>query len=167
MSRLTLSAKSDAQAVIQEAEALEWETQRAMEDWSEEAGDGFGGIAEGRGDPVAEVDAVARLQPLGVADEGDPVARPFALVQRRADLCLPVGAAAFELGGDHAGIVEHQHIAGVEKARQIAHAPVFKRRVGPAHHQHPRRIARAHRAQRNAFIRQVEIEKVHFHGARP
>ena len=42
MSRLTQSAKSDAQAVIQEAEALEWETQRAMEDWSEEAGDGFG-----------------------------------------------------------------------------------------------------------------------------
>jgi len=41
VSRLTLSAKSDAQAVIQEAEALEWETQRAMEDWSEEAGDGL------------------------------------------------------------------------------------------------------------------------------
>lgn len=40
MSRLTLSASSDAKAVIQEAEALEWETQSAMEAWSEGGGEG-------------------------------------------------------------------------------------------------------------------------------
>ncbi|WP_395943770.1 hypothetical protein [Brevundimonas sp.] len=39
MTRLTVSRASDAEAVVQEAQALEWETQRETEQWRETAGD--------------------------------------------------------------------------------------------------------------------------------
>ena len=117
-------------------------------------------------DPAAEDELVALLHPLGVFEEGLPAAQVDPLVQRRADLCLTVGAAAFELGGDDAGVVENQNVAGAEQPRQVAHTAILERRVSPAHHEHVRRIARAHRPQRNALGRQNEIEQINLHGAR-
>ena len=121
------------------------------------------GFGDG-GHPAAEDDLVAQFHPLGIADEGLPAPEVHPLVQGRANLRFPVSAAAFELGGDHAGIVEHQHIAGTEQRGQILDAAILKRSIAPAHHQHPRRIARAHGTQRNALGRQVKIEQVYLHG---
>jgi hypothetical protein len=117
-----------------------------------------------RSDAAAEHEAVAFLHALGVADERLPAPEVDPLVQGRADLRLAIGTAAFELGGDHAGIVEHQHIACLEQRGQIAHAPVLERGITAAHHQHPRRITRAHGAQGNAFGRKLEIEQIYLHG---
>ena len=119
------------------------------------------------GDAAAEHQLVADLHPLGVPEEGLPAPEVDALVQRRADLRLAIGTATFELGGDDAGVVEDEDVAGVQQAGQIAHAPVLIGRICPPHHQHPRRIARAHGAQRDPLLRQVEIEQVNLHAARP
>ena len=65
-----------------------------------------------RADTLAEVDHVADPRALRVAQERLPFARALALVQCRADARLP--PPALELRGDHLGIVEHQHIAGLK-----------------------------------------------------
>ena len=74
-------------------------------------------------------------------------------------------ARAFQLRRDHAGIVEHQHIARAQQAGQIAHVMILERLIRPAHHQHPRGITRGRRAQGDALCREVEIEEVYAHGA--
>ena len=99
------------------------------------------------GHTLAEVDGIALAQPPPVADERLPAAQVDPLVQRRADFRL--AAAAFELRGDHAGIVEHQHVAAAEQSGEIGD-PGIAQPLGP-HHQHPRRIARPRGAQRDAF----------------
>ncbi len=43
----------------------------------------------------------------------------------------PRPRAAFELGRDHAGIVEHQHVARAQQARQVAHGAVRERVASP------------------------------------
>jgi hypothetical protein len=82
-------------------------------------------------------------------------------VQRRAD--AGVAARPFQLGGNDAGVVEHQTVARAQQRRQVAHAV-----IGDAvalDQQHPRRVARFGGAQRDAFGRQFEIEEVDVHGA--
>ena len=64
----------------------------------------------------------------------------------------------FELRGDDLGVVEHQHVAGLEQLRQVEHLTVGDRR--PVDDQQPRRIARPRRPQRNAVGGKLEIEKV-------
>ena len=109
---------------------------------------------------VGECNRIADMQPLAVADEGLPAAQIDPLVQRRAD---PRRAAvSFQLRRDNAGIVEHQHIACPQQPRQIAHGAIVESAL-PRQDQHPRRIARAHRAQCYAFGREVEIEQVYAH----
>ena len=63
---------------------------------------------------------------------------------------------------DHPRVVDDQRVAGAEEIRQIADAAVGERAVR-ADHQHPRRIARNRRRQRDALGRQVEIEQVDAH----
>ena len=111
------------------------------------------------GDAGAEIDAVAGAQPPGVADEGAPGARPLALVQGGADPRL--AAPAFELGGDDAGVVEHQHVAAPQQRRQIEDGLVGD--ASPVDQQQPRRIARARGPQRDPVGRELEIEKVDAH----
>ena len=53
--------------------------------------------------------AIARAQPLAIADKGLPAAQIDPFVQRRADPRF--AACAFQLRWNDAGIVEHQHIA--------------------------------------------------------
>ena len=95
-----------------------------------------------RATPVAEIDRVADARALGVAHERPPVARPLALVQRRADPRL--AAPPFELGRDHPGIVEHQHVARPQQSRQVEHR---RSEISPpVDQQQPRRFARPRRA---------------------
>ena len=105
----------------------------------------------GRRDAVAEIDRVAVAQPPRVADERAPAARPFALVQRRADPRL--AATALELRGDDAGVVEDQQVAARAAAPGRSATPRVARRVA-VEHQQPRRVARGGGAQRDAVGRQ-------------
>ena len=115
-----------------------------------------------RGDAGAEIDPVAVAQPLGVADEGAPGARPLALVQGRADPRL--AAPALELGGDDPGVVEHQQVAGAQQAPAgRATTMIGERRRADL--QQPRAIARACGPQRDPVGRQLEVEKVDAHAA--
>ena len=59
---------------------------------------------------------------LALRTKARQLARPLALVQRRADRCL--AAPAFELGRDDLGVVEHQHVAGLQQLRQVEHGAV-------------------------------------------
>ena len=60
------------------------------------------------GNACREGNDIAFVQTPGVADKGLPAAQIDAFVQGSAD--PGVAARAFKLGGNHAGIVEHQHI---------------------------------------------------------
>ena len=110
-------------------------------------------------DACAEIDRLADAQPLGVADESLPAAQVDPLVERGAD--AGVAPSPFELGGDDARIVEDQTVARPQPLRQVAHPGIGHRTA--SHHKHPRRIARARRAERNALGRQIEIEGVDAH----
>ena len=88
---------------------------------------------------IRKFDGIAGAQPLGVADEGLPAAQVDPLVQRRAN--PGIAAPTFQLGRDHAGVVEDQHIAAPQQAGQIAHGTVGQRAL-TRHMQQPRRIAR-------------------------
>ena len=107
-----------------------------------------------------KLDCLANPQPLGIADEGLPAAEINPLVQRGANARF--SAHAFELRRDDAGIVEHQHIAAPQQLRQVANATVGKIALA-THNQHPRRIARPHRAQSDVFRRKVKVEQVYAH----
>ena len=120
-----------------------------------------GPLARQRGDAGAEIDPVAVAQPPGVADEGAPGARPLALVQSGADPGL--APSAFELGGDDARVVEHQHVAAPKQGRQILHIVIGD---GAAFDpEQPRRVARVRRPQRDPIGGKVEIEEVDAHAA--
>ena len=109
----------------------------------------------------AEMHDIALAQSFGVAHERLPAAQIDPLVQRRADARLAAQLHPLELRRDDAGIVEHQAVARVQQAWQIAH-----RRIGHAaalHVQHFRRIARARRAQGDPFLGKVEVEFVNAH----
>ncbi len=119
--------------------ALEQELDRLlpMEMQQRRAVGGF--LHDRRMDILAEVDDVAGMRPLRVAQERLPFARAFALVQRGADARL--SPAAFELGGDHLGVVEDQHVAGPQQVRQVEDVAV--RNLGAADDQQSRAVARA------------------------
>ena len=49
-------------------------------------------------------------------------------VASTADRFLAATRTPFSRAGDHPGVVEHQHVAGPQQGRQVAHLPVGKRR---------------------------------------
>ena len=108
-----------------------------------------------------ELDRIAFAQAPAVAHEGLPAAQIDPLVQRDPDPRF--SAPSFELRRNDLGVVEHQHVARAQQARQVANGEVLEGAL-PRHDQHPRRIARPRRAQGNAFGRQLEIEEVDSHG---
>ena len=122
----------------------------------------FAGRALGR---VTEADAVARFQALGGPGKGAPRVRCDAQVQvhRDAGGALAPDAKAIESGRDHAGVVEHERVAGPEQHRQIAHDPALRRAIG-AHHEQAGSVARAGRPQRDPVGGKLEIEQVDAHG---
>ena len=111
-------------------------------------------------DIAAELDEVAFVQALGVADEGLPAAQVDPLVERSPQFRR--AAPALKLGGNHAGVVEHQHVARAQQARQVAHGQVSEGPL-PWHVQQARGIARARRAQGDPFGRKLEIEAIDAH----
>ena len=115
---------------------------------------------------IAEANGVALRQLFRRAHQRLPARAVEPLDQRGLDFRfgVPADAAAFELGGDHPGVVHYQLIAGLQPQRQIGNRAVAQDGVG-LHHQEPRRIARAHRTQRNGSCGKFEIEEIGAHGA--
>jgi len=114
---------------------------------------------------LAETDDVAGGKFLGRPHEGAPTGPVEPLGQRRLDLRFGVAAdaPAGQPRRNHAGVVDHQRIAGIEQIRQIANAPILQRATRP-HHQEPRRVSRHGRPQRYALGRQLEVEQIGAHG---
>ncbi|GAA2872201.1 hypothetical protein GCM10010837_24660 [Aminobacter niigataensis] len=85
-------------------------------------------------------------------------------MERRIDMrdSLAAHAAALELRRDDARVVEHQHIAGFEQRRQVAHLEVGEFLAWPDE-KHASRIARFSGAKRNPLFGQLEIEKIDAH----
>ena len=83
---------------------------------------------------------VLALQPLD--QDLDPAAAVLAAVQPRRQ---------------HARVVEHQQVAGIEQLQQVAEAPVLEAAVGPQHQQ-AAGGAILQRLLRDQFRRQLEVE---------
>jgi hypothetical protein len=79
----------------------------------------------------------------------------------------PAGRAAFaqagQARGDHAGVVEHQGVAGAQEIGQLAHHVVGER-LARADDQQARGVARLGRAQGDTVFGKVEIEVRKAHG---
>ena len=71
---------------------------------------------------MAEPDAVAGFDTFRRPRKGLPPIRPDTHMQGRRDggLVAIALADAFELGGDHLGVVEHQRIARLEEINEVA-----------------------------------------------
>ena len=113
---------------------------------------------------MTEVQTVALLQALGRPRQRPPAALTAALDQRDGNVRLQLAAAAdaIESGGNDARIVEDERIARAQKPGQLAHDPVLERHSRP-HHEQASGIARARGMQRDALLRQCEIEEVRAH----
>ena len=69
------------------------------------------------------------------------------------------------IAGNDLGVVDHDGVTGAQKLRQIADGAVLELRHLPGpHHQKPRGVARRRRPQRDAILRQHEIEQIGAHG---
>ena len=73
---------------------------------------------------IAEPHHVARRQLLRRLHQGLPARAVETFDQRRLDLRLGVAAdaAAFQLGRDHLGVVDHELVARLQPLRQVGHA---------------------------------------------
>ena len=115
---------------------------------------------------IAEANDVAGRELFGRLDQRLPARAVQPLDQRRLDLRLGLAAdaAAFELGGNHLGVVDDELVAGLQPLRQVADGAVTQHAIG-LHHQHPRGIARARGPQRDARGGKFEVEEIGAHGA--
>ena len=103
---------------------------------------------------ASEIQFVTRVQSTRIARKSMPCAIGPRLIQGDADVCGT--ASRGQLCGDHTRVVGHQHIAGTQQTRQIAHHSVH--RSVARNMQQPRGIAWADRVLRDAIRWQIEIE---------
>ena len=96
----------------------------------------------------AEADTLAEFQLLGRPHQRPPAARIEPLDQHRLDAGRGLAALAkpVEPGGNDAGVVDDQRIAGPDQARQIGDGEVGER-AGGGDMQQPRGFARARRGR--------------------
>ena len=81
-------------------------------------------------------------------------------MQRRLDrdhAAVVPPTLALQAGGDHAGVVEHQGVAGAQQLRQVAKPPALHRAIGLDHEQ-SRCVPRGGRSQGDPLFREVEVE---------
>jgi hypothetical protein len=107
---------------------------------------------------AAETDPVAGTQPFAGAHEGRPAVRREPLVQGRLDLDERAVAVAYAVQPrrDHAGVVEHQHVARPQQVGQVRH-PAILQALAP-HHQQARGAPRLGGPERDGGVRQFEIK---------
>ena len=114
----------------------------------------------------AEPEPVARREAPSGTGEGPPSRRVDPLEQRHRDgrRARAADALAVQFRRDHLGVVEDEHIARREQVRQVADVAVVEP-LPRLHHEQPGRVARPRRAERDALLRQVEIEEIDAHAA--
>ena len=114
---------------------------------------------------MAEVQPVALLQALGRPRQRQPTVGGEPFDQRHGDVGTQVAAPAHALQrrGNDARVVEHQRVAFAQQRGKVAHAAIGERRLARRHDEQPRGIARARRMQRDALLRQLEIEQIGAH----
>ena len=108
----------------------------------------------------SEIDAVALFEPPRRPREGSPGGGVDGLVQRH--LHLGHAAPTRQAHRDDLRVVEYQDVAWAQVPGQVGYAGVSE---FPADHQHARRVSRRHRPLRDAGAREIEVERVHLHGA--
>ena len=111
---------------------------------------------------AAEEHLRARAQLLARAHDGLPLLRRKLL--QKQDLAGPAaGTLADQSRGDHAGLVDHQRVAGVQIVDDVVKMPVLDAVVPPVQHHQPAVIPRLHRRLRNALLRQIihKIRQLH------
>jgi hypothetical protein len=122
---------------------------------------------EGRGERavIAQLHFIEQLQALGGASESPPRMRIHTAVEVEGDLRAVVAAEAqaLELGRQHAGIVDDEHIAGLQDLDEIGDVAVDQR-LAWTDNEHACSVPRTHRVQRNAVGREVEVEFRNEHG---
>jgi hypothetical protein len=93
-----------------------------------------------------------------------PLAGGVALEQQDLDF-TPGGLAQLQPGGQHAGGVEHQHVAGADQVGQIGHRAVRHRPAGQRRvHQQPGRVAGLDGPLGDGPLGQVVVEVGEVHG---
>ena len=108
---------------------------------------------------IAQFQPVEQGQTLGRAGKGAPGLSIDALMQVERDTgaILAANAGAAQFGGQHAGVVDHQHIACFQKPEQVRNMPVGQA-MGRVDNEEARAIARFGRMQRNPVIGKIEVE---------
>jgi hypothetical protein len=101
-----------------------------------------------------DLDRVAGAEAAGVADQRLPDSAALGAVQH--DLDPRLAAARMEARGDDAGVVHHQHVAGLEQGGQVEDAAILQPIA--AHHQQPRGIARPGGRLGDQALGQVVVE---------
>ena len=90
-----------------------------------------------------------------------------AAVQHALDQQLDPAAAAFvpeQPRLDHASIVQHQHVVGLQQAREIGEASIRQRISSGIQGQEAAITALRRRSLRNQLGRQIEVERIELHG---
>ena len=107
-----------------------------------------------------EVETLAGLNLAAGADEGGPGEGILRLRadEQHFDVAGVAGAMAMKAGGDHAGIVEDQAVAGVQVIGQVTKEAVFPASFGAMHHEHAGTSAVGGWGLGDLFRRKVEIE---------
>ena len=106
-----------------------------------------------------EADAVADRKPLARPGESLPARAVETLMQQGLDPGFGIAAPdplAGECSRNDFRLVEDQHIARLEQPRQVAHAAILQ--AIRLDDKQLRRVARLRRPERDAVLRQVEIE---------
>ena len=113
---------------------------------------------------VAEDDLRSCTGPLTRAKHDPPVIHRILLQQQHFKLPAGVSIDSPEAGGDHAGVVEHQHIVRTQIVEEVAELPVFNQASFPMQDQQTRPITSDRGSLRNQRRRQLEIEISGLHG---
>ena len=113
---------------------------------------------------IDEHDPLAESRPTAGLREHPPTARLFTLPLHLQKKPLPAaargGPAAHQPGGHHAGVVDHDQVAGGEQVGQVANLPVLERAGAAAGDEQPGRRPVGQRLLGDEFPRQVVVVEV-------
>ena len=115
---------------------------------------------DGGAEAFAEGDGVAGAELASGAHEGEPGegVLGFRADQEGLDVTGEAVAMAVEAGGDDAGIVQDEAVAGAEVGGEVGEGAVFPAALGAVEDEHARGGAVGERRLSDGFGRQVEVE---------
>ncbi len=113
----------------------------------------------GTQDAAAEDQLHTDTRTLPGLDQGLPGIQLMLTQEQQLDLCLLAPChVSVKTGGDDLGIIDDQHVAGVEIVDNIVKMAVRHRSRAPIEHHQARMVARFHRMLRDALLGEVIIK---------